>query len=466
MSKLLFVTLSILLPASQSYIAPLVQKLPTDIRAVRKSLGIDSDVILRSVCPTCHCLWEPLDEQNGSTEWRSVCTYRRFSSSSACNSRLTKSVVREGRRVEIPIKTFAYRDFDSFVGRLLCTPGLEAAIMRSRQHMRELPKGELHNITHAKVLQDFLGPDKRRFRDEPENETRLTWIFSGDSYNPYHNKPAGKVASNGVLILVCADLPPSLRYKKENMFVFAIIPNPEPPGEAINHYLYPLIKPFVDSWQRPKTYSKTYHHTKTRKVRNALVCAVCDLVGARKFAGQASHSSNKHFCSKCLLSKTDIKNTDPATWTYRTASDARKYAEAHRDAPSKEVADDIFHETGWRWSVFWLLPYWNPLVMVVVDPMHNLFLGLVKHHFRVLLGADVAKGVTHVRASEGAIAALAADLDRIGSSGATIASRHKMPAIIDLCLLRGLYPYYSGGKVKQKDVLIGELLVSIRLNHE
>jgi len=35
-------------------------------------------------------------------------------------------------------------------------------------------------------------------------------------------------------------------------------------------------------------------------------------------------------------------------------------------------------ETGVRWSELLRLPYFNPIRHLVVDPMHNLFLGLVK----------------------------------------------------------------------------------------
>ena len=39
-----------------------------------------------------------------------------------------------------------------------------------------------------------------------------------------------------------------------------------------------------------------------------------------------------------------------------------------------------------RWSELLRLRYWDPVNWVVVDSMHNLFLGLVRHHFRVVIG--------------------------------------------------------------------------------
>ncbi|KAG2048893.1 hypothetical protein BDR06DRAFT_894567, partial [Suillus hirtellus] len=34
------------------------------------------------------------------------------------------------------------------------------------------------------------------------------------------------------------------------------------------------------------------------------------------------------------------------------------------------------------------LPYWDPVWFVIIDGMHNLFLGVVQHHFRNLITID------------------------------------------------------------------------------
>ena len=39
-----------------------------------------------------------------------------------------------------------------------------------------------------------------------------------------------------------------------------------------------------------------------------------------------------------------------------------------------------------HWSELLHLTYWDPVNWVVVDGMHNLFLGIVRHHFRVVIG--------------------------------------------------------------------------------
>jgi hypothetical protein len=60
-------------------------------------------------------------------------------------------------------------------------------------------------------------------------------------------------------------------------------------------------------------------------------------------------------------------------------------AEEWLEAPSKAARGRVFARTGVRWSELLRLPYWDPTRAVVVDGMHNLFLGLVQFHVRSVL---------------------------------------------------------------------------------
>jgi hypothetical protein len=60
-------------------------------------------------------------------------------------------------------------------------------------------------------------------------------------------------------------------------------------------------------------------------------------------------------------------------------------AEEWLEAPSKAARGHVFTRTGVRWSELLRLPYWDPTRTVVVDGMHNLFLGLVQFHVRSVL---------------------------------------------------------------------------------
>ncbi|KAJ7148294.1 hypothetical protein C8R46DRAFT_872991, partial [Mycena filopes] len=66
-------------------------------------------------------------------------------------------------------------------------------------------------------------------------------------------------------------------------------------------------------------------------------------------------------------------NTDQ--WQRRTGAECRKWMERYRTAPTQAQAQRYFNETGLRWTEFLRLPYFDVSRMIVVDCMHNLFLG-------------------------------------------------------------------------------------------
>ena len=49
----------------------------------------------------------------------------------------------------------------------------------------------------------------------------------------------------------------------------------------------------------------------------------------------------------------------------------------------------IQSENGCRYSELFHLPYYDPVVMHVVDPMHNLMLGIAKHTFQVWINKNM-----------------------------------------------------------------------------
>ncbi|KAG6912151.1 hypothetical protein DXG01_016975, partial [Tephrocybe rancida] len=79
---------------------------------------------------------------------------------------------------------------------------------------------------------------------------------------------------------------------------------------------------------------------------------------------------------------------DVADWELRTDEECREIAEKYRSAHSEDTAAAIVKENGIRWSELLRLPYYKPSSYLVVDPMHNLFLGIVKEHFQDILGYD------------------------------------------------------------------------------
>ena len=77
----------------------------------------------------------------------------------------------------------------------------------------------------------------------------------------------------------------------------------------------------------------------------------------------------------------------------RTGEEIRQSAQLYLNAENEKERKEIVSTTGIRWSELYRLPYFDPSRMVVVDSMHNLFLGLVQEHFEILgIRMDNRKG--------------------------------------------------------------------------
>ncbi|KAF8874085.1 hypothetical protein BD779DRAFT_1392564, partial [Infundibulicybe gibba] len=111
------------------------------------------------------------------------------------------------------------------------------------------------------------------------------------------------------------------------------------------------------------------------------------LPAARKICG-FSACTHQHFCTVCSCTRKThgFGNFDLSSWKRRTNEECRSAAEKFRTASSSKAATIAFDSTGLRWSQLLRLPYFDISRFVVIDSMHNLFLGLIKEHFRAILG--------------------------------------------------------------------------------
>jgi hypothetical protein len=105
---------------------------------------------------------------------------------------------------------------------------------------------------------------------------------------------------------------------------------------------------------------------------------------SKKIAGYLSHHAGA-FCSLCSAKQKDMDNLDVDNWVMRTCEGVRASAFAWLNGNPDE-RHSIAQASGIRWSELYRLPYWDPTRQVVIDIMHNLFLGLIKRHFLVILG--------------------------------------------------------------------------------
>jgi hypothetical protein len=248
------------------------------------------------------------------------------------------------------------------------------------------PSKEMKDVFDSEILRNFKGYDGQPFSTSGE-EGRYVFSLCVDYFNPLGNKQAGKKKSIGLISLVCLNLPPDMRYKPENMFLFGIIPGPcEPPLTCLNHYLRPLVDMLLESWFTGVRFSRTCTYYYGRVVRCALICVVSDLLAARKINGFASiHHTQMCAMCHCTRRQHDTLNDSFATLgTRRTNEEIRNSAQLYLDAVDEKERSEAVHNSGIRWSELLRLPYFDASRFVVVDAMHNLFLGLVQEHFDIL----------------------------------------------------------------------------------
>ncbi|KAF8582896.1 hypothetical protein K439DRAFT_1647409 [Ramaria rubella] len=129
--------------------------------------------------------------------------------------------------------------------------------------------------------------------------------------------------------MACLNLPLSICYKPENMYIAGIINGPrEPQLSAINHYMRPLVDDLALLWQRGVWFSKTAMCPSGRMTCSAVATTVCDLPRAHKAAQLASHGFH-NYCSVCQYFE---------TWKQRDTQEMRRIVD-----PTQQLVVDSMH---------------------------------------------------------------------------------------------------------------------------
>lgn len=284
----------------------------------------------------------------------------------------------------------------SFIARLLTRRDLEKSLdeipkkSKFRHNARDIWEASFVRSLKWKGEQPFF-----RLGDSPEDtesdpsEGRLMFALGIDWFNALHSGAAKKAWSIGAIYLVCLNLPPELRFKRENICLLGIIPGPYKPSHTeMNHFLHPIVDELLQLWTTGIWFTRTSLFPMGRRIRAALGPLVCDLDACRSIAGFAYHQ-NVRFCSCCLLRKSDITNLDPSSWPKRNLDQHRDACQKWHSAQTLREREALRDEFGVQWSALLRLPYWNPIECTVIDVMHNMFLGNILRHFRYVWGLDV-----------------------------------------------------------------------------
>lgn len=367
-----------------------MDRIPVDPRTILSKCNLTGRTTTYAACPKCHFTYKP-SYVHGSVlpTYPITCANKRHPDSPICAAQLVRQRVIEGITVQSPIRPFVYHSVLDFVGALFSRRDLEEQIDRacddalrsgSPQEMRAID-----DVFQGEFLRTFQGPRSRRLFIDRRGEGRLAFSLNVDFFNVNGNRAGGAVTSCGIIAMACLNLSPRVRYKFENLHIVGIIPGPrEPDLEAINGFLKPLMDDMVELWDPGVQLSRTALCEHGRVVRGALACVVCDLPAARKVAALANHRSGNFLCSLCRKTRANIDNMRDSP-SRRSSLEMRSNAHAWATASTNAQQEAIFQSAGVRFSELWRLCYWDPTRQLVIDPMHNLLLGVAQDHFRNVL---------------------------------------------------------------------------------
>ncbi|PPQ79206.1 hypothetical protein CVT26_000557 [Gymnopilus dilepis] len=371
------------------YFSDILAQWPRDVRTARDQFKLEANATVYAVCPKCNSTHKPSYKSDSPDIpfYPEKCSTRLYGK--RCGEIILRPKSRGNARIWVPIKPYVSFDFNDWLANMLSRENYEEIMDNAWNNMDPEADGRLTDIFQGSVVREFKGYDEVTHFSNIGGKDAGHYLFSlaCDFFNPLRNLANGKKVSVGVIALICLNLPIHLRYQPENIFLAGIIPGPqEPKLDGINPYLKPVVDSFLELWTGV-LFSQTYLHRLGRLIMCAIIAVICDLPAARKVGGFASFHHN-YYCSACWCNKTQktYDNYDYHTWQKRTDEDCRDWARKFREAPTLRDATSFFDRSGLRSTELLRLPYYNPTRFLVIDPMHNLFLGLIKEHFQNILG--------------------------------------------------------------------------------
>lgn len=345
------------------------------------------------------------------------CTHRDFKDDPPCDESLGKIL----RKKKVPTRVYEHQSIVEWWGRMMSRPGVEASAER---YVRGSGRRKCAtDVWQAKRLRDFRFADDRTCFDPPppqDTTGHFLFTFSIDWFKAHDSRAGKKAVSVGAIYLVCLNLPPEERFLRRNMCLVGIIPGPgKPTDDQLNHFLDKIVDDLEILWNGVY-YSRTYEHREGRLVYGALGPVPCDLDAGRAVGGCTSHSHTL-CCSFCFIHKNNLQNLDHKNWQERKAEDHRQSAEQWKAATNAKDRKALKDHNGVYWTPLVRLTYWDPVYDLVIDTMHNLYIGVAAHHCRDVWMMDAS-----VSGGEG-----------LG----WLLPKHSVPSRIDMALGRlALYP--------------------------
>jgi hypothetical protein len=244
-------------------------------------------------------------------------------------------------------------------------PGIEDLL----EATRPVPQTIVTDFWGAPYLNNFPGSGAPSFFDSSVENLRLVFLVYHDFFNLFSNKMAGKQRSVGMVLMVCLNLPPEIRYNRENLYAVSVIPGPlEPSGAEINHFMHPIVESLRQHFDPGVWISRTSKYPNGRHIRSAAVVESMDLIAARQWSGLGP-PTHTYLCSCCWVRQQEI---DKFTTTFkrRSLTEHLAHVQRWRDATTLAQHDVEWKRHAARHSEMLAFPWWDPCTVSTIAPMH------------------------------------------------------------------------------------------------
>lgn len=341
------------------------------------------------VCRHCHSVFrfEECVENRRSVLTPKLCCYCLKSKIRA--PLLREVVTNQQSRKLYPFRVYPTCSLFESLKSVLQRPGILEMCEEWRASFLADP-GILRDSFDGKIWMDFQCPEGKAFL---LNKGSICLMLNIDWFKPFKHRNY----SVGVVYMVIMNLPRAQRFKRENLLLIGLISGPDEPPLTINSYLAPVVKDLLVMWQG---FPLQCGQPDAVIVRCALVCIACDLPAGRKTCGFLSYTANLG-CSRCYhnfgtgtFGVRNYSGFNRESWEPRTNARHRKDVNLTLQCRNKTEREKTESVVGCRYSVLLDLPYFDPVRMLIIDPMHNLYLGTAKTIFHKVWMVHLANDKT------------------------------------------------------------------------
>ena len=368
--------------SSSDTIVQIVAAFPPSLYHLHKLVGYQKDSFIKYVtCPNPACsaiyMYKDCVHTVGTQKTSKRCSNSPCGRRKKCCSTLLRTVeLASGKKVLYPYRIFCYQSILHSLQELL----KQSSFVSDCEEWRKQPHvfGEYKDVFDGQIWREF-----QIYKGKPFLSSKHTFalMINIDWFQPFKHTQY----SIGVVYLVVLNLPRHLRFRRENMILCGLIPGPHEPKGNINQFWKPLVDDLLKLWHGVTM--TVYGSVKDCIVYAALLCVACDLPAGRKACGFLGHSATLG-CSRCKkhfpgpVGNKDYSGFNRESWTPRNVNQHREDVKQVRDCKNMTEATKKESELGVRYSELLRLPYFDPVRMLIIDPMHCLYLGVAKHFFK------------------------------------------------------------------------------------